>query len=489
MLVPQGYFSTKYNWNTGTSPSGTYQAVLKVLDSSGTLLTQATTNFGINSTSDNLSGLSGVISIAPQSLESGNSISVSYSITNNGNSGVSITPSVMLVSPQSQQPFTISTTSASIATQATYGNTFSYPVTCQMFGDYIVALQASDTKTVAQTWFRVVDLTPPVVNITGVVDNGCYNTPSPDISITDCHLSSASILLKGNAYVSGTPISSDGNDVLTATGSDLGGNVTTKSVHFTVDTIAPLITITGVTNGATYTASVTPVITITDANLVSSTTTLDGKPYVSGTPIIGSGKHILSVNAADCAGNQSSQSISFSIMSVKLDVIKSLITPPGVLIFDMSNDEGGGCGKGFNDAGVTPSVPLKLRGMKGSYDNSGLLISELTTLLTNAGYYYTVTNTWDEFEAAFDTGMYNRYVLIESGSHVEDRDAEHGSLDSRFHGNDVRKGIASSWHNDTAPRNDIIEELREAVNMGDGLIVIKSTPDELPWLEGVSGVQ
>ena len=33
------------------------------------------------------------------------------------------------------------------------------------------------------------------------------------------------------------------------------------------------------------------------------------------------------------------------------------------------------------------------------------------------------------------------------------------------------------------------KELREAVNMGDGLIVIKSKPDELPWLEDVIGVR
>ncbi len=473
LLVPQGYFSTKYNWNTGTSPSGTYQAILKVVDSSGTLLTQATTSFGINSTSDNLTGLTGVISIAPQSLESGNNISVSYSITNNGNSGVNITPSVMLVSPQAQQPFTINTTSASIATEATYGNTFSYPVTCQMFGDYIAALKASDTKTVAQTWFRVVDLTPPVVTITGVVNNGCYNTPSPDITITDCHLSSQGILLNGNPYVSGTPISTDGNDVLTATGSDLGGNVTTRAVHFTVDTVAPIITIMGVTNGATYTANVTPVITITDANLVSSTTTLDGIPYVSGTPITASGTHVLSVSASDCAGNQSSRSISFSIMSVKLDVTKSLITPPGVLIFVMDQKEGGGCDKDRHDTD----------------NHSGQLISALTTLLANAGYYYTVTNTWDGFEAAFDTGMYNRYILIERGSHFEDIDAEHGGLDSSVHGNDVKERIASSWYNDTTPRNNIIEELREAINMGDGLIVIKSSPDDLPWLRDVTGVK
>ncbi|MCL4479366.1 MAG: carboxypeptidase regulatory-like domain-containing protein [Deltaproteobacteria bacterium] len=463
LLVPQGYFTAKYNWNTGISSAGTYQAVLKVLDSSGTLLTQATTSFGINSTSDNLTGLTGVISIAPQSLESGNNISVSYSITNNGNSGVSITPSVMLVSPQSQQPLTISTTSASIATQATYGNTFSYPVTCQMFGDYIAALKASNAKTVAQTWFRVVDLTPPVVSITGVVDNGCYNTPSPGISITDCHLSSQSILLNGNPYVSGTPISTDGNDVLTATGSDLGGNATTKSVHFKVDTIAPLITITGITDGVAYTSSVTPVISISDANLINSTITLDGIPYISGTPITEQGKHILSVSASDCAGNQSAESVSFTVMSVKLDVTKGMITPPGVLIFDMDQKEGGGCDKDRHDTG----------------NYSGQLISALTTLLTNAGYYYTVTDTWDGFETAFDTGMYNRYVLISlsnDDAYVKKNEGSTGKLDSGFE--------------DRGEDHDLIQkELREAVNMGDGLVVIKSNPNDLQWLKDVTGVQ
>ena len=463
LLMPNASFSSKYNWNTGTSPAGTYQAVLKVLDSTGTLLTQATTSFGINSTSANLSGITGIINIVPQSLESNNSISVNYSITNNGNAGVTLTPSVVLISPQTQQPFTISTTNANIPTQGTYNNNFSYPVSCSLFGDYIVALKASDTKTVAQSWFRVVDLTPPVVSITGVVDNGCYNTPSPDISITDCHLSSQSILLNGNSYISGMPISVDNNYVLVATGTDLGGNVTTKSVHFTVDTIAPTITITGVTNGVTYTASVTPVITISDANLVSSTTTLDGKPYISGTPITAQGKHTLSVSASDCAGNQSSKSVSFTVISVKLNVIKSLITPPGVLIFDMDNNEGAGCDKDKHDRDQHP----------------GQLISELTTLLTNAGYYYTVTDTWDEFEAAFDTGLYNRYILISLSS--DDGDVERGNgfadkLDSGF-------GERSEDH-------DLIQdELREAVNMGDGLIVIKSNPDDLPWLKDVTGVQ
>jgi len=90
---------------------------------------------------------------------------------------------------------------------------------------------------------------------------------------------------------------------------------------FVVDTVAPVITVTGAIYGTTYTTDVTPHIEITDANLRNSSITLNGQPFVSSTTISANGQYTLVITADDSATNQSSKTITFSINKVSLSIL------------------------------------------------------------------------------------------------------------------------------------------------------------------------
>ena len=82
----------------------------------------------------------------------------------------------------------------------------------------------------------VLDLTKPVVTISGVSAGALYETPaSATVSATDANLIGKTVTLDGKAYTEGSPITKHGNHTLVATATDKAGNVTTVSVTFEVD--------------------------------------------------------------------------------------------------------------------------------------------------------------------------------------------------------------------------------------------------------------
>ncbi|MFA4132599.1 MULTISPECIES: glycine-rich protein [unclassified Brevibacillus] len=105
---------------------------------------------------------------------------------------------------------------------------------------------------------------------------------------------------------------------IVVTANDGAGGVASISYTgtITVDKTAPVITISGIVNGAVYQNSVTPTFSATDAGgsgLMTVTATLNGAAYTSGTAITTSGAKTLIVTATDNAGNQSQQTINFTV--------------------------------------------------------------------------------------------------------------------------------------------------------------------------------
>ncbi len=90
---------------------------------------------------------------------------------------------------------------------------------------------------------------------------------------------------------------------------------------------------------------------------------------------------------------------------------------------------------------------------KSDFDQKQTDIRLLSSLLSSLNVIYTVAQNTDEFAAAMRSGRYNTYVLI-----------------------DVKQPL-------------IGQEIREAVNNGDGLIFIKTKPDADPFLDDVFGVK
>jgi hypothetical protein len=132
----------------------------------------------------------------------------------------------------------------------------------------------------------VIDRTDP--EVTGVEDETYYNS-NRTITVTDLNLDT--ITLNGDAFVSGTIVSAEGDYELVAT--DKAGNST--SLEFIIDKTAPVVT--GVTDDSFYKTNKT--ITATDTYL--DTITLNGDDFVSGTTVSAEGDYTLI--ATDHAGN------------------------------------------------------------------------------------------------------------------------------------------------------------------------------------------
>jgi RHS repeat-associated protein len=159
------------------------------------------------------------------------------------------------------------------------------------------------------------DSTPPQISVSGVADGLISSAASvtPIFTVTDAHPGTSSATLDGSPFVSGTPVTAEGDHVLVISAVDQPGNAASAQIHFTLDRVAPQITFSGVADGARVAHPVTLIFSATDANLTTVTALLDGASFVSGTAVSAEGAHALSVDAFDAAGNHASAHLSFTI--------------------------------------------------------------------------------------------------------------------------------------------------------------------------------
>ena len=99
-----------------------------------------------------------------------------------------------------------------------------------------------------------IDLTPPVVTLTGVAEGAVYGPAA--VPAASCNTTDAASGVRTPAILSTTGGDATGGGSFTATCSgavDSVGNVALDvSVHFVVDATPPVVTVTGVADGATY---------------------------------------------------------------------------------------------------------------------------------------------------------------------------------------------------------------------------------------------
>jgi len=198
------------------------------------------------------------------------------------------------------------------ASQNLYGNV----LTGLPEGMHTIAARAADAwgnSSSAVNSF-IVDNTPPQILISGAADAKYYNVDViPNVAVSDANLDKTTVTLNGNPYVSGTPIQTDGIYTLTVLASDRAGNTAQQVIRFVVDKTIPAVLVAGVQNNGLYNVDVIPVINVTDTNLESSTMTLNGQPFVSGTTVSTEGVYQLNVIATDLAGNVNSTVVQFTI--------------------------------------------------------------------------------------------------------------------------------------------------------------------------------
>ncbi|MFP2930701.1 hypothetical protein ACLESO_36990, partial [Pyxidicoccus sp. 3LG] len=175
----------------------------------------------------------------------------------------------------------------------------------------VVARNAAGDQTVARRSFTL-DFTPPVVTLGGFEEGAHVEAPvTATFSATDANLQQVEATLDGQPFTSGTVVSAEGAHQLSVTARDLAGNVTTVVGRFTLDTLAPVVVVTGVEADRHYRLSVTPGFSAADANPGSVTATLDGAAFTSGTEVSTEGEHTLVVTAVDAVGHTATSTVRF----------------------------------------------------------------------------------------------------------------------------------------------------------------------------------
>jgi fibronectin type 3 domain-containing protein len=138
----------------------------------------------------------------------------------------------------------VTVTSASSTTQIVQldGQPFTSGTAVSTEGSHLLHIEATDTSTrttIKEVAFTI-DLTDPVVSVTGVAAGTLYDTAiAPIITAADANLDKTLITLNGVSYLSEVPITSDGPKTLRVEAVDRAGRTTVVTVGFTIDTAPP----------------------------------------------------------------------------------------------------------------------------------------------------------------------------------------------------------------------------------------------------------
>ncbi|MFE4203234.1 Ig-like domain-containing protein [Aneurinibacillus aneurinilyticus] len=99
-----------------------------------------------------------------------------------------------------------------------------------------------------------IDKTKPTISVTGVEEGQVYTSATPIFSATDTWglgIQSCTATLNGNAFTSGTTITTAGNYTLVVTAKDKAGNISTQTIHFKINS-APTVEVSTANNQTLY---------------------------------------------------------------------------------------------------------------------------------------------------------------------------------------------------------------------------------------------
>lgn len=158
------------------------------------------------------------------------------------------------------------------------------------------------------------DFTAPQILVRGVIDGQHANhTVTPVILVDGVQALSSQCSLNGVPFESGTTIGVDGFYTLVITAVDAAGNQAGETIDFVIDSQPPLIQVSGVSEGQTFTGPVVASWLIIDDWLASQTAKLNGQAVSSPLSVQLSGNYVLDVTAVDQAGNRSHTAVNFSL--------------------------------------------------------------------------------------------------------------------------------------------------------------------------------
>jgi len=244
-------------------------------------------------------------------------------------------------------------------------------------GDYKLFAEGTDINGIRYTelYQFVIDRQAPIIVVNNL-SNGMFTVPViPQITVSGDSNYTMMMTLNGVEYFSGTTISENGLHNLSIVAKDIAGNTASKSISFTVDSISPVITVTGISSGSHYSDNRDVSIQVTDINLKSTTITLNGQvmPQSSYT-IVQEGNYTNIVRAEDKAGN----------ISIRVDIFTIDKTLPIVLVEGIKS----------NMIYARPSIDTKI--YEPNFD-----LNRSSVYLNSESLISRVTNATDEFSIPY----------------------------------------------------------------------------------------
>jgi hypothetical protein len=259
--------------------------------------------------------------------------------------------------------------------------------------DYELEIRAADAAGNGATrlWKFAIDRTAPQITISGFPLGGCVAADvTPTFAVTEAHPHSLAVSADGAPFTVGQSISTEGRHQLSATATDLAGNSASASAALVLDKTPPEITVTGVEEGASYSTAPAATFTATDANLTTSRILLDGAAYQSGTRIVAPGMHVLTAEAVDCAGNQRTRAVHFSVNDQSFDFEAGLARAGRVLL----------------------ALGCEVDQLNSALDSAACPVPPaLGSALHAAGMNYDIAGNGGEFMSLMRTNRYRAYVV------------------------------------------------------------------------------
>jgi CARDB/FG-GAP-like repeat/Putative Ig domain len=311
ILAAEAIEPRSVQWATSVALAGAYLARIVVSNGIQTLATIERPFTVVD-----VPRLVGTFAASPDPVSRGEDVTGTLTVTNAGNLAVAGDVMIRIVDPDVPSVVAETLLLTNLAPGQSSTLTASFGTAALALKQYVAQVEIVPAGTLDPSLlnlyvpFTVVGSAAPTVSI---AVPGCGPGPVvPIVTVTGSGIVSDLRSLDGQPY-DGLPVVTPGQHVLVVTVTNVVGETRTASATFTIDAALPVVTVEGVANGAFYRTNVAATVTVGDANLVTSTVTLDGQPYVNGSPIFTEGPHRIVAEAVDCAQNRTQAVFEFDI--------------------------------------------------------------------------------------------------------------------------------------------------------------------------------